>query len=426
LEQDFSDVEDIFEDEPNDEPARVSSKRRGRKTTATNTNKSSGVRPPVEQHHPHDEDDGVYDIRPIYTEKGYDPMLPPIRERFPFLPEYEEDGSPKIELIVGRRPVDEKEDRAEDKNDLAAMNDDYDDDADDDDDENMGIAATRKRRSTPSKSTKMTSSPTNKLKNAKEATGSGEPVEYEYLVKYKGRSYLHLEYKSGADLESMNKSAKGIYRRYLKKVASGLDAEELESTEVDPSYILPEKILDEADQDIQVEFSDKELLRWEKQREKEMQDEEMEDVENGVATSNGPVLEVAKAYQGDAVEYSNAVEEKNGSLPPSLFASLECDWLESVNLTTMYLPLCYMQRTHKRTTGLTKTWTLACSNWRSFAPLYGVTVPTTRSLKVLTIHIEMDTSLSRQKSLALPICFFSAPCVLTFKRRILVFHSQSS
>ena len=35
-------------------------------------------------------------------------MLPPLRERFTFMPETEADGSPRIELIVGRRPVDDK------------------------------------------------------------------------------------------------------------------------------------------------------------------------------------------------------------------------------------------------------------------------------------------------------------------------------
>ena len=40
----------------------------------------------------------------IYTEKNYDHDLP-IRERYLFLPEFEEDGSPKIDKIIGRRPL---------------------------------------------------------------------------------------------------------------------------------------------------------------------------------------------------------------------------------------------------------------------------------------------------------------------------------
>jgi hypothetical protein len=70
----------------------------------------------------------------------------------------------------------------------------------------------------------------------------------------------------------MNKSAKGIYRRFLKKLEAGIgDMEELESPEVDPSYVVPEKIIDEADQEITVELSDKELLKWEKEREKDIE-----------------------------------------------------------------------------------------------------------------------------------------------------------
>ena len=111
----------------------------------------------------------------------------------------------------------------------------------------------------------------------KAAAASNHVVEYEYLVKYKGRSYLHLEWKTGADLESMNKSAKGIYRRYLKKLtAPGIDLEELESPDFDPSYVVPEKIVDEADQEIAIELSDKELLKWEEQRGKEMENDDEE------------------------------------------------------------------------------------------------------------------------------------------------------
>ena len=89
-------------------------------------------------------------------------------------------------------------------------------------------------------------------------------VEYEYLVKYKNRSYLHLEWKTGADLESMNKSAKTIYRRYLKKVNQGLD-EELEDPNFDPAFAEPQKIVAEEEQELELELSDKDLLEWEKE-----------------------------------------------------------------------------------------------------------------------------------------------------------------
>ena len=240
-EQEFSDVEDIFEDSPNEEAPRVTTKsKRGRKKRAA----VAVVTSSSDHHHLAAEDD--YDTLPVFTEKGYDPTLTPIRERFPFLPEYEEDGSPRIELIVGRRPVDEKEDAPEEE--------------EEENKKDERLTRRSKSKSSPDK---------------KKDSG---PVEYEYLVKYKGRSYLHLEWKSGADLESMNKSAKGIYRRYIKKVATGVD-EELENPEFDPSFALPEKIIDEADQEIQVELTDKELLRWEKEREKELEKEETEEEE---------------------------------------------------------------------------------------------------------------------------------------------------
>jgi hypothetical protein len=277
-EQEFSDGEDIFEDSDKEEAAPVyraapvrkprSTGRQPRKPRATPASGGGGGAGAASQSAfggstpaAYEYADAAVDLsdlasRPVYTEKGYDPSLPPIRERFPFLPEYEEDGSPKIELIVGRRMVDEKE----------ANNDK---DGDDESDEEADGSPVGRRRSVKSK----------KKKAATTASDVG-PAEYEYLVKYKGRSYLHLEWKSGADLESMNKSAKGIYRRYLKKIAAG-DSEDLENPEFDPSYAVPEKILDHADQEITVELSDKELLRLEKEREreraKEKQSEEDED-----------------------------------------------------------------------------------------------------------------------------------------------------
>jgi hypothetical protein len=224
-----------------------------------------------------DDDADVYENRIVYTEKGYDTSLLPIRDRFPFLPEYEEDGSPKIDLIVGRRPVDEKEDALEEEAASPAPSDGEDVNVD-------GETPTRKVRGRRGSANEDA-----KTKSASPTKQDSGPVEYEYLVKYKGRSYLHLEWKSGADLDSMNKSAKGIYRRWLKKLAGGTE-EELESPEFDASYALPEKILDEADQEVTVELSDKELLRWEKEREKELalDDEDDDDDADADADAASP------------------------------------------------------------------------------------------------------------------------------------------
>jgi hypothetical protein len=289
-EQEFSD-EDLFEDgeaaaaaAPNPTPSNARSapvlKKRGRKSKigATHVNFTSDNEVPKSSFY-NDSLSTPVSNRIVYTEKGYDSTLPPIRDRFTFMPEYEDDGTMKIELIVGRRKVDEvaqeeaNESEPEVGDDVSTLSNQPTEF-----DHSEGKAP--KERKTVE--TDFNSSPTGrgKEKNAEseglnpESTVESEH-EYEYLVKYKGKSYLHLEWKSGADLESMNKSAKGLYRRYLKKLEQGYD-DELENPEFDPSFAVPEKIIDEAEQDLYVELTDKELLRWEKQREKELAQEAVE------------------------------------------------------------------------------------------------------------------------------------------------------
>jgi hypothetical protein len=273
----FSD-NDVFEDSPDEDAPPKRGRGRARKSNssaapavvAEELNDASVYRPP----------------KPVYTEKGYDPSLPPIRERFPFLLEFEADGSPRIDSIVGRRPVDEKEARNEENNDDEG-NDAIESDEDSDDE---GRRSKRKKASGKKASS---------LEINQEA-----PVEYEYLVKYKGRSYLHLEWKTGADLESMNKSTKTLYRRYLKKLQAGLD-EDLEDPNFDPSYALPQKIVDMAEQEFTMELSDKELLEWEKEREKVLAEDssdsepEVEGLKNGDSAKvrEMPAKEVAAPYK---------------------------------------------------------------------------------------------------------------------------------
>jgi hypothetical protein len=273
--QDFSD-DDVFEDS-DDEPQqkRQSAGRRPRKSKAADPNVPQLLPSMMDE-----DEDGAFASRPVFTEKGYDTSLPPLRERFPFLPEYEDDGSPKIDLIVGRRLVDEKEGDGEDQQ--KQPSDNGEDEEAEEDTESESVRKTRRSRASAPLAAK-SSSPDTRDKQ-KSAFVEAGPVEYEYLVKYKGRSYLHLEWKSGADLESMNKSAKGIYRRYLKKISQGTE-EDLESPDFDPSYIVPERIIDEADQEITIELSDKELLRWEKQREKEIAAEASDDDDGNVAAN---------------------------------------------------------------------------------------------------------------------------------------------
>lgn len=230
-EQEFSD-DDVFEDEAEKEEEVKPVRRRGRP-------RKNEVDEPVDE-----TDYGPTNL--VFTEKGYDANLPPIRERFPFLPEYEPDGSPRVELIVGRRPIQKKQKGEEEEP------------QEDADDGKKG----RKRGKKQDKKTEATS----------------DVTEYEYLIKYKGKSYLHLDWKTAGDLESMNKSAKTLYRRFLKKLSAGME-DDLEDTEFDPSFIQPQKIVDEDEHEVTVELSDKELIEWEKEREKEIDDDSDEDDE---------------------------------------------------------------------------------------------------------------------------------------------------
>jgi hypothetical protein len=285
-EQDFSDAEDVFEDEDEDDNKASSSvKKRGR------PRKSTGI---VEV-----EDDFGGPPKPVYIEKGYDPNVLPIRERFPFLPEYEADGSPRIELIVGRRPIVEK---------AVVENLEEDPDLVDEAGGGAGQRAARRRTTvtTESPKGKAASPAAAAAKKGKKDAVHDEAVEYEYLIKYKGKSYLHLNYKTGHDLESMNKSAKTLYRRFLKKLAAGTE-EGLEDPEFDASFAQPQKIVDEAEQEVTVELTDKELIEWEKEREKEMEDEDDDD---DMKIEGADDLEAAAKKEEEAKEEEAKKEEE--------------------------------------------------------------------------------------------------------------------
>lgn len=303
-EQDFSGDEDIFEDSPGEEPA-------PKRARPRSSRKSTGSRRQAQQHQQQMQDmddhlmgdtldDDFRSNKPIYTEKGYDQNLPSIRERFPFLPEFELDGSPRIDLIVGRRPVDEKGEDTTKSGEVSADGDAEEKESEeDDDDEDTGD----RRRGTRGK----------KDDKEKEPEPSSAVVEYEYLVKYKNRSYLHLEWKSGADLESMNKSAKTLYRRYLKKIAAGLD-DELENPEFDPSYAVAQKICAEKEQELTLELNDKELLKWEKEREKELAEESDDDEDDDADDEKKKEPEKKEGEAADANGDSEKKTENGGKL----------------------------------------------------------------------------------------------------------------
>jgi hypothetical protein len=351
-EQEFSDAEDLFEDEPEEVVVPERSRRGRPPKKSSGSGKRTTTTAVVEMVHPSstatavdaaEEDHHMYTHqRPIYTEKGYDPSLPPIRDRFPFLPEYEEDGSPKIELIVGRRPVDEKEAGDEEK-DVDSDNEDSDiPDSEDEEVTGRGRAKRKGVAPTPTKkgrgkrgATPDDDDDSPKKKKGATPEAANAVIEYEYLVKYKGRSYLHLEWKTGADLESMNKSAKGIYRRYLKKLAvQGADQDELESPEFDPSYVVPEKIVDEADQEIAIELSDKELLKWEEQRAKENENVEGDEEEEG---DNDEEKNESAAADVPAQPEPNGGEEKKGTCVFTI--PLLCNASRAANLSYSHCPL---------------------------------------------------------------------------------------
>mmetsp|Transcript_4601 Transcript_4601/g.10378 ORF Transcript_4601/g.10378 Transcript_4601/m.10378 type:complete len:2557 (+) Transcript_4601:190-7860(+) len=242
IEQQFSDDDDIFEDGPKEVPASSRKKSRPRKSTASGFNQlESGM--------------SFEKSKPVYTERGYDSSLLPLRERFAFEPEYEDDGTPSLEVIVGRRPIDDARDRtvasvAADKGDGPA--------------EGKSRTRTRKKgKKSPSK------------EEDEDGEGKSE-MDYEYLIKYKGQSYLHLEWKTAADLESMNTKAKTMYRRFLKKLEAGTE-EDLEDPTVDPSFTDVWRILAEEEHEIMVELSDKELVKWEKEQKKELEEMESDD-----------------------------------------------------------------------------------------------------------------------------------------------------
>ena len=302
--QDFSD-EDLFEDVSQREPLAVpATAPKKRKTKGSRKSKGKKKQHQLDNdfnnldHFENDAEDDYVPSKPVYTEKGYDPALPPIRERFPFMPEYELDGSPRIDLIVGRRPVDEKDDKNEGLKETSSDDDEGGDSntADDDDEEQKGQRGNAKRNNGVKKSSGK--------KNSNNKESGQDFVEYEYLVKYKNLSYMHLEWKLGADLESMNKSAKTMYRRYVKKVALNLD-EELESPEFDPSFVVVQKVLAEEEQELELEVEGEELLKWEKQREKELAEEDLSEEERELDEERKKEEEISQQEQE-----AKKVEEK--------------------------------------------------------------------------------------------------------------------
>lgn len=124
-----------------------------------------------------------------------------IRSRFAFEPEREEDGSLMIEKLIGRRL---RKDKA--RSHLKSS-------------QFVSLSATEAK------------------------------YDYEYLVKYKQMSFLHVQWLSAHEIDSMSKNSKQVLTRYLKAV--DLAAPNIqEDGEVDPSYVEVEKILDVREEEV--------------------------------------------------------------------------------------------------------------------------------------------------------------------------------
>eukprot|EP00600_Ochromonadales_sp_CCMP1393_P011503 CAMPEP_0175016770 /NCGR_PEP_ID=MMETSP0005-20121125/12007_1 /TAXON_ID=420556 /ORGANISM="Ochromonas sp., Strain CCMP1393" /LENGTH=242 /DNA_ID=CAMNT_0016274071 /DNA_START=33 /DNA_END=759 /DNA_ORIENTATION=+ len=124
-----------------------------------------------------------------------------IRERFPFEAERDEDGSLLIEKILNRRPR---------------------------------MSGRRLLK---------TSSGVSDLSNM---TAMDAKYEYEYLIKYKNLSYLHVQWLNGSEIEAMNKKSKNALNRYLVRVDRG----EAEEEEIEPSFTEVERVLDYREEEV--------------------------------------------------------------------------------------------------------------------------------------------------------------------------------
>jgi hypothetical protein len=125
-----------------------------------------------------------------------------IRNRFPFEPEREEDGSLIIDRILGRRPI-------------------------------KGAA---KRFVVHDEG------------GVEEVNAMETKFEYEFLIKFKNSSLLHVQWLSGNDVEAMNQKSKKSLNRYLTKIDRSEPVQE--DGEIDPLNLEVEKVLDMRDEEV--------------------------------------------------------------------------------------------------------------------------------------------------------------------------------
>lgn len=72
--------------------------------------------------------------------------------------------------------------------------------------------------------------------------------EYEYLIKYKNMSYMHIQWISGSDIEAMSQKNKSTLNRYLTRIDRGESVPN--EDEIEPSYTEVEKVLDYREEEV--------------------------------------------------------------------------------------------------------------------------------------------------------------------------------
>jgi len=215
----------------------------------------------------------------------------PVSDRFPFEPEREEDGSLKIDLILGRRLLQKgvasaavqhaQHDKfAPPGSPTAAA---------------AGAAGSASVASGPGGSKKHPLQHHRAILKHKDARR--ERYCYEYLVKFKNASYMKSRWMTFHQIDALGNRSKQALTRWLKKVEKGEATEELENETFDTNYCVVEKVLDCAD--AEVEVSDDE----EEEGEGEDGEEEKEEVAKETTKANG------KSTKGSQKSKAKQVEE---------------------------------------------------------------------------------------------------------------------
>lgn len=79
--------------------------------------------------------------------------------------------------------------------------------------------------------------------------------EYEYLIKYRNMSFLHVQWLTANEIEGMSQKSKAALNRYLTRLDKG-DATAHDEPEIDPSFTEIEKILDCREEEVQEVIDD--------------------------------------------------------------------------------------------------------------------------------------------------------------------------